>query len=97
MSKLVLHNANKANGFVTSVKAKANYEDGTSSEEKTIALTEEQSVDNAAFTFEEIFTAGKNVASVDVTVLSAISSKGEETAIMMTLAEIEFFKGSELV
>ena len=93
MSKLVLHNANKANGFVTSVKAKANYEDGTSSEEKTIALTEEQSVDNAAFTFEEIFTAGKNVASVDVTVLSAISSKGEETAIMMTLAEIEMFEG----
>ncbi len=97
MSKLVLHNANKANGFVTSVKAKANYEDGTSSEEKTIALTEEQSVDNAAFTFDDLFNPNKAVQSLDVTILKALDRDNDfaETDEMMTLAEIELFKGGE--
>ena len=95
MGKLVVHNANKANGFVTQVSAKVNYSDGTFAEE-TVELTAEQQVGNAAFTFEEMFDKNKKAASVDVTVQKAIvGTTGEATDTMMTLAEIELFKGGE--
>ena len=89
VGKLIVHNANKGNGFVTSVKAKVNYEDETS-EEKTITL--ESNANFATFTFEDIFTPVKNVESVDLTFLKAIDSSDAEVTNMLTLSEIEVFE-----
>ncbi len=96
MSKLIVHNANKANGFVTQVSAKVTYVDGTSAE-GTDELAAEQQVDNAAFTFDDLFNPNKAVQSLDVTILKALDRDNDfaETDEMMTLAEIELFKGGE--
>ncbi|MCI9378914.1 MAG: leucine-rich repeat protein [Eubacterium sp.] len=89
VGKLIVHNANKGNGFVTSVKANVHYEDETS-EEKTITL--ESNANFATFTFEDIFTPVKNVESVDLTFLKAIDSSDAEVTNMLTLSEIEVFE-----
>lgn len=88
MGTFKVYNANKANGYVTAASAKVNYTDGTF-KEKDIRLTSSQQTNNAAFTFEDIFVAGKKVDSVDVTIQKAIAQGGQETTNMLTLAEVE--------
>lgn len=88
MGSFKVYNANKANGFVTAASAKVNYTDGTSKEKK-LRLKNAQQTNNAAFTFEDIFVAGKKVKSVDLTIDKAITQGGSNTTRMMTLAEVE--------
>lgn len=94
VSNLIVYNANKANGFVTKAAARVNYADGTSAE-KTIELSEEEQVDHAAFVFKDLFNRKERAVSVDVTLLQAITSAGRETSKMLTLSEIELFKGDK--
>lgn len=93
VTKAVVYNANKANGYMTAVKAKFNYTDGTSTEEVTKSLPGEFAswADYSAFTFTK--ASEKPVASVDVTVLSAVSSSGADTDCMVTISEVELFAG----
>ena len=89
LRKLVVYNANKANGYVTAVKAKVNYADGTSSEEFTKNLTGsyEDWSDYSTFTFS--FADDKEADGADVTILKAVKRDGTEIANMLTLAEID--------
>ena len=91
VNKLIVHNANKGNGFVTSATATAVYTDGTF-ESQTITLSKKQQVDNAVFEFEDAFAAGKAIERVDVTFNKAITQEGEEISNMLTLAEIELME-----
>lgn len=92
VSNLIVHNANKGNGFVTKATARVNYADGTSAE-KTIELASEEQVDYAPFVFKDLFNEKEKAVSVDVTLQKAITSAGRETLKMLTLSEIELFKG----
>lgn len=78
IDKVVVHNANKGNGYLTSAKAQLIYTDGTKSDE--IVISEE----SEAYTFE--FTPEKNVASIDIVYLSATGSVDNN---MLTVGELE--------
>lgn len=96
IGKVVVHNANKANGYATSVKAEAIYEDGTSSGEYTITLNEVNQAGYDTFTFSDMFDFTKKVARVDVTVLKAIGSNDADVSNMLTLSEIQLFEAGEV-
>ena len=85
LTQVTVYNANKSNGFATQAEAVINYADGTTSEKITL---DAERADYAAFDFvwED---NGKEVASVDVTILAAINYSNESVTNMLTLAEIE--------
>ena len=86
LTQVTVYNANKANGYITKAEAVLNYADGTTSEKIHIEL--EDLADYAPFDFvwEE---TGKAVASVDITLLEAITSQGADVKNMLTLAEMK--------
>ena len=83
VNNVKVYNANKANGYLTSCKAKLVYEDGTESDE-TI-FSEERKVYGFKYDY------GKKVKRIDITFLTAIKSDGTPIDNMLTLSEIEVF------
>ena len=83
VNNVKVYNANKANGYLTSCKAKLIYEDGTESEETIIE--DERKI--YGFKYEY----GKKVKQIDITFLSALKSDGTPVDNMLTLSEIEVF------
>lgn len=93
---VTVHNANKGNGFATSVTAVFNYEDGTASAGETLEVAFADANPNEAFTFTNPDTS-KKVTKVDLTVNSVTNSKGAEVDNMLTLAELEIKSLATLV
>ena len=86
LTEINVYNANKANGFITKAEAVLHYSDGTTSNKVVITLTELTNYAPFAFAWSD---NGKTVTSVDITLLEAITSKGEAVNNMLTLAELE--------
>ncbi len=78
---VVVKNANKANGYLTSAKAQLVFADGTKSDEVVIDQENEEYVFN--------FKTNKKVDQIDITFLKAIDNSGAEVKNMLTLSEIE--------
>lgn len=85
MSTVEVHNANRGNGYLTSMRAEVFYEDGSSN---TYSFETEQEV--YALEVDD----SKNVTQVDLTLLTstgtANSNNDPQTNRMLTLAEIDF-------
>lgn len=81
VDKVVVYNANKANGYLTSAKAQLVYADGSKSDE--IVISEEHEA------YEFNFKPEQNVDKIEITFLTAIKSGGEAVTNMLTLSEIE--------
>ena len=86
MSTIQVHNANKGNGYLTSMSAEVFYEDGTST---TADFAEEQAV------YEITVDNSKNVTQVDLTPKTstgtANANNNPRENRMLTLAEIDFY------
>ena len=79
LNKVVVSNANKGNGYLTSVSAKLIYTDDTASDEIKFEAEQEK------YTFE--FSGDKAVKEVQITFLDAKSTSDVKN--MLTLAELE--------
>ncbi len=96
VESVTLHNANKGNGFATSVTAVFNYEDGTASAGETLEVAFADANPNEAFTFTNPDTS-KKVTKVDLTVNTVTKASGAEVDNMLTLAEFEIKSLATLV
>ncbi len=87
LSTVEVHNANKGNGYLTSMSAEVFYEDGTTSGV--------QNFDTAAAVYEVKADSSKNVTKVDVTFKTsdgtANANNDPRENRMLTLAEIDFY------
>jgi len=86
LNKVVVSNANKANGYLTSVSAKLIYTDDTASDEIKFEAEQEK------YTFE--FSGDKAVKEVQINFLKATSTSS--TMNMLTLAELELSNTSNI-
>lgn len=86
VTTVTLQNANKANGYVTSVSAKFTYSDDTTSSASKSLDDWATAADYSEFTFNA--EADKTVTKVDVTVNSVANAKGESVENMLTLSTL---------
>lgn len=92
LSKVVLYNANKGNGFVLSATATYYYSDETN-ESKNISYAYSNVSEYQAFEFTNP-NASKQVDYVDITIEKVVNSQGNSVNNMLTLSELEIYDNS---